>query len=1379
MFSEVIEGYDDDTMDVDFENKENDDNLENIKIDPNKKNEQAWSSLVLSETEALNDVQEIITEWKKFNENEGMIWDLESKLNQTILYNLSQEFNILYGLKKIGNIQHSFLEFIMKTISEFPSDMSSTFDLINFSNNFQQTTLYCSRFIDISCIGLQIVTSRVGLKLNNEEFLETVFDYFLKLTYKIDEECKSCELKKEKEINLLKGKLFNIFEMYGSFFKQARGYVGFASKVLNNLSYMFLNIFENSFKLPIIKCLISIFKNSEDQCQILTELILHSTVAAQFENETIKDGESNFTVLLISLVQCVFYSDDIEYDYDDDVDNSVNELLVRFSRSEKLIDVITTTFLIKMKQRDMEKIERLAMLRFVKELIKILFKPEWPAAERFLISLATKLSYNFLQSGNDIVVRNACIEISAELCKMMIREHMYDLDKFQDIFSKKLDEIKNRQFESLSLKRKKLLKYLKVGPLQYCLYSTVVTDYLNISYNDQSVYNCKISKYYHIAECLDFINKEYENNSENNTVNEKAKKKIKKMVDNMKTYFVWNLKNLYVYNEIGDYLGMTKSEIEMANKMMVVQRELNGYVSNFFKVVVACLRKEIPLQLRVTTTKCLSSIFELNYDLINIPLLIPFITFRALDLSPQSREVHISFLGKCISTRPDLMKKYFSVFYGRLNDQNVSVRKAVLSILPSIIPMMDDSLKIEVVKDIIMMSKDESTIFKEIINFFKDRWFQESYQYNIPENIFNEIKTIASQCSNDEKSIEFNKIIVGLEEIDCVLIQKVMKQFVTYFWNQIQTNYEKNDVSSISECLSALKLISKVLPDLFVDFIDLTLPYIQLFNNNELLQKNILDLVKIILNTISSLKIALNKVTMDSIEKSLCNLLLIKDYNLWEISIKTLAKMNQLWHTKTDRPVKLVEKYVEEFGKHVNSNDNLRIMIYHYGLFVRYYHILFFRRCKYFEEIRNEEFLKQKVISILFKFTKNCNDPLMMKTIVKSLSECLIGHPKYFIEPKVVLFLKQFLVGNCQNCSIILKAIHEAIKNDEKILEIKSKADRDLKVLNLEEDSLPFKIMNIYYPMVLNIYYSVDTNIRIDCYKIISLNLSTGIISPHESIRYMVASLCDSKLSIYNEVYGLLLNIERKSPKSFLPFIIEGMVQGFKLLNGKEDNIHGFFEKNDKNKKIKKTTRSTEVCSYFNVIYKFILKYKYYKNSFFQKIISEIAIVSKDISIIKEKMFIIDSIATLNFKETESIVYIIEKCGSTIDISGAEYLKFINNILETNKEFKESLEDIYTPNQVLIVLKSLNENDISKLVDYVLESYSFILLSELRNYLQKRFNTKDFEDGSVEVYGLKEYDIPVINYKHIFDFQMPLLDGALRTLSEYICYFHSSVYELE
>ncbi|CEF67223.1 Nipped-B-like protein [Strongyloides ratti] len=1394
MFGEENLQFDDDSMDVDYEDKENSETIDNLKVDVNKgikMAEPAWSSLILSETEALNDVQNIIMEWIQFNEANSIIWTVESKLNNMILYNLNQEFNILYCFKKISKISHSYLEYIMNTISYFPIDIFSYFDNLNFEADFEDKISYCSRFIDISIIGLQIITSRVGLKLNNEEFLETVFDCFVKLIYKVDEYCKNCEKNNLKEINFLKGKLFTVFELYGNFFKHAKGYIGFASKVLNELAYMFLNIFEDSFKLPINKCLTTIFRNSEDQCQILTELILNSTVSTQFENETEREEGSDFTVLLLNLIQSILHTeeDDNEYDFDDNIENAVNALLVKFWRAEKLIDVIMSTFLIKMKQKDIEKVERLSMLKFVRELIKLLFKPEWPASERFLISLAKKLSYNFLHSDNDIVVRCMCIEISSELCKMIVKENLYDLNKFGDIFSRKLDEIKNRQYESLSMVKKNVLKSLKATPLQYCLFSSVVTDYLNKSDNNQSVYNFKLSRYYHIGECLDFINREHNNTIDNDGLNERTKNKMKKMIGNMNKFFIWNLKNLFQFSDCEEYLGMTKSEVEMANKMVIVQREINEYVRNFFKVVVSCLRKEIPLQLRVTTTKCLSSIFELNYDLINMPLLLPFMTFRALDLSAQSREVHVDFLAKCISKRPDLMKKYFHIFYGRLNDQNISVRKAVISSLSILLPVMEDKLKIEVIKDVLVMPKEEQTILKEIVQFLKNRWFKEEYALEIPSDIFNEIKSVASHCNNDEKKVSFCQIVECIEDTDCILVQKIMKQFVKYFWNQISYHLEDNHTTkneNLSECLSALNLISKVLPDLFIDFIDLTLPYIQLFMSDELLKKNVLDLVEIICNTICSLKIALNKTTMDSLEKSLCSLMLIKDYNLWDRSIKTLGKMDMISQKTTDKPIKYVTKCIEHFNEHniTSSDANLRIMIYHFGLFIRYYHISFFKRCTYLEDMKHDEFVKQKLISFLFKFSKNCKDPLMIKAVVKSLTEALIAYPKYFIEEKILNFFKQYLDGSPENfltCSVIVKALYEVIKNDDKVSEIQAEADKNFKILNLEEDSLPFKIMSAYYYLILGIYFKIDSTTRVDCYKLISLNVLTGIINPHDSIRYLVASLCDSKLIIENEVLSLLLNVERKSPKTFLQFIIEGMVQGRNILlqNDSEITFRGFYLKADKNKNIKKSSRSMEVTSYFNIVYKFILKYKYYKNSFFKNILEEISVISRSYDIIREKMFIVDSIATLNYKETDSLKFIVEKCGSILDVSGSEYLKYIGNILETDSKFKESLKDPYTFNEVLRVLKSLDEEKLLQLVNYVMESYSFAVLCELRSYLLKRYKIKDDDEGEIKLRGLNELDLPIINYKHIFNFQMPLLDGGLKTLSEYICYFYSSIYELD
>uniref|UniRef100_A0A0K0E2K2 Nipped-B protein n=2 Tax=Strongyloides stercoralis TaxID=6248 RepID=A0A0K0E2K2_STRER len=1395
MFKEEDLEFDDESMDVDYEDKENDDTMENLKADVNKEikmTEPAWSSLVLSETEALNDIQNIIMNWEQFNEGNSVVWTVESKLNHTILNNLNQEFNILYCFKKISKIPHSYLEFIMNTISYFPLDVYSYFDLLNFDVDFENKILYCSRFIDISTIGLQIITSRVGLKLNNEEFLETVFDCFVKLVYKVDEYCRNCEKINLKEVNFLKGKLFTIFEMYGSFFKHAKGYVGFASKVLNELAYMFLNVFEESFKLPINKCLTTIFRNSEDQCQILTELILNSTVSTQFESETTKEEGSDFTILLLNLIQSVFYSEndggDNEYDFDDNIESAVNALLMKFWRSEKLIDIIISTFLIKMKQKNIEKIERLSMLKFVRELIKLLFKPEWPASERFLIALSNKLSFNFLHSDNDIVVRCMCIEISSELCKMIVKENLYDLNKFRSIFSEKLDEIRSRQYESLSLVKKKVLKPLKTAPLQYCLFSSVVTDYLNKSVNNESVYNFKISKCYHIAQCLNFINKEHSSTVDNDESNEKMKNKMKKMIGSMNKFFIWNLKNLFQYNEVEQYLGLTKSEVEIANKMMIVQREINDYVSNFFKVVVSCLKKEIPLQLRITTTKCLASIFEVNYDLINMPLLVPFITLWALDLSAQSRAVHVDFLAKCISRRPDLMKKYFPVFYKRLNDQNISVRKAVISSLPILIPVMEDDLRYEVVKDVLLMPKEEQTILKEVVDFFKNRWFKEEYALEIPCEIFNEIKLVASYCNNDEKKAAFCQIVECVEDTDCILVQKIMKQFVKYFWNQISIYFEDDNGTkneTLSECFSALSLISKVLPDLFIDFIDLTIPYIQLFNNDELLKKNVLDLVEIICNTMCSLKIALNKTTMDSLEKLLCSLLLVKDYNLWDRSIKTLGKMDMISKKTTDKPIKYVTTCIECLNQNnaMKSDSNIRIMIYHFGLFMRYYHISFFKRCKYLEDIEHEEFVKQKLIALLFKFTKNRKDSLMIKAVVKSLTESLITYPNYFIESKILNFFKQYIDGSSENlfnCTVIVKALYEVIKNDDKVSGIQAEVDKNLKILNLEEDSLPFKIMNAYYNSILDIYFKIDSSTRVDCYKLISLNVSTGIINPHESIKYLVASLCDSKLIIENEVLSLLLNVERKSPKTFLKFIIEGMVQGQNILLQYhcETTFRGFYLKIDKNKKIKKILKSSEVTSYFNIVYKFILKYKYYKRTFFNNIIEEISVISNNYDIIKKKMFIVDTIATFNYKETDSLKLIIEKCGSILDVNGSEHLKYISNILETDINFKESLKDPYTFNEVFRVLKSLDEENVLKLINYVMESYSYALLCELRSYLLKRYNIKDDDEGEIKLRGLNELDLPIINYKHIFNFQIPLLDGSLKTLSEYICYYYSAIYEL-
>uniref|UniRef100_A0AC35TPL9 Nipped-B protein n=1 Tax=Rhabditophanes sp. KR3021 TaxID=114890 RepID=A0AC35TPL9_9BILA len=1341
----------------------------------------AWSSKALSEEEAICDLNLLLAGWK-----DESVWGGESEL----VTDVRQLISILYSSKNLKHIEMKWLERTMNAISSFPDTFVEAFSLLSLTSESREGIKVASTFTDIAIIGLQIITSRVGLKLNNEEFVETVFDLFSTLIEKFPIEAIFAN---DKEMIVLKSKCFTIFDLFSTFFQQFTGWIGFSSRVMNELTFMVLNIFQSTFKIPIMKCLTSVFTNSEDQCHMLTELIINSNAVYQFENNQNGTFENAFTILLLTLVQSIFQVRDFNMEEGADFNDSVNMLLLKFKRSEQLIDVITSSFLIKMKQKDIEKYERLAMLKFVNELIRVVFMPEFPAAERIIISIVSKLNYNYLEEKNDLVVRNACITISSELCKMLIKENLYDLDHFKSMHSVKLNDIKTHQQSGFSVKKNNLLKALKVPPKDYCTFASVTTDYLKRKEGQSTIYDYKSSRNYQIASCLDYIINTFDNHSSG--MSDKALAKQKIMLESMKKFFVFNLKNLYTYSETKSSYLLTPKDVILSSKMMLIQKELNNYVGNFFKIVISSLRQDIPNHLRVTATKCLTSIVELNYELLDIPLLAPFMSFRTIDNSAQSREVHVSFLAKCFVAKPAFMGKYFKLYYDRLSDQSVMVRKCVILSLPPILNLVSEQDKCNILKDIISRTFDEPIIRDEVTKCLEKRWFDMSYFAAYPPNIFKEILSVMVVCVKNNKEKHFINVLRKIKPLDYIGMNKFIGNLIKAtldFINSIlygQEESSKSSLKNLSASLSLLRLLTEVRPECIVEFIEIMLPYVDLMKDNKSLLPVFYDLLTAILNGIDSLKTSLPFFAMNYIEESVCGLLLMDDFTTWELSIKILSCIRRVWKYKVYRGDKIIDIYAKILGgfkEGVDKGGPSKIL-YKYGLFVRYYGIEFFKKCQAFEGYANDQFVIQKMFSLILKFAMKATDPLSMKVVIKCLTDALIAYPVWFNEANVVTILQTILKH--QECPvlgdikyIIVNAILIAIEKDEKVVELKSKAiqlDSDLKVLNVEEDSLPFKILNNYYSLIINMDSTTSKMYRVACYKLISLNISTGILNPFNSISHAIAFLCDEDFTIDNEICELMKNTERKAKKCLLEFMVQGMVRGKQFIQNNHNSPRAFYIKGNKGGNLKKTLQSEQVISYFNSIYKFVIKYKHYRRVFFEKLINLISQSTTDYNQIQNKMFLADAVGTLDFSETDSVEYIIKLCDVKINCEGGECFNKIRDFVEKTDLFKENEYDGYSLEVLLQIVKVIgsNQQNSQQFVDILTESCSIMVLLELRKYLLKRYKIS-MNDNCPDISKLIDYNTRVISYKDIQKFELPInYDGAARTIAEYISNYYDYFYE--
>lgn len=312
--------------------------------------------------------------------------------------------------------------------------------------------------------------------------------------------------------------------------------------------------------------------------------------------------------------------------------------------------------------------------------------------------------------------------------------------------------------------------------------------------------------------------------------------------------------------------------------------------------IIGLLNAAQPLT-RAKAIKSLTNLVQADPECLSEDMIESAVTEKLYDSSIAVREATVELLGKFITYNSEFSEIYFENIIERLKDKGSSVRKRVIKILRDIVvanPEHERIIKIfcEVAKRIF---DDTEAIRELVINLFEEFWFIKT-----PPDLFTTIVKIIKILKCKDPFVQLFKLIIekNASYKDCLetLAQTGTEQLVA-------SSIIKNSISYAK----VLEIISLTSPELLLDQIS-TLHQFLTPSNNAVEEAQLLNSICIIIGRTAEYMPSLNLSRIIRIENQLLNLVYTQGSSVLTQALSALCKLVKLCSRNQSIVSSLIQK---------------------------------------------------------------------------------------------------------------------------------------------------------------------------------------------------------------------------------------------------------------------------------------------------------------------------------------------------------------------------------------------------------------------------------------------------------------------------------------
>lgn len=1024
---------------------------------------------------------------------------------------------------------------------------------------------------------------------------------------------------------------------------------------------------------------------------------------------------------------------------------------------------------------------------FVQDLLSTVNKPEWPSSELLLSLLGRILVQQFSNKQADMAIRTASLEylgiVAARLRKDAVSSQL-NQETIDEIVSKVNDdskEIEEDATKKSSRGRKTPEPKTSDESDETQDLQKAMLDYL--AYNGQDEPSYLFARQFYIAQWFRDTTKEkkIKRNEEDDFDEAEAEQTTEKMKDTeRRTKFLMtqveaNLKPYSSYKP-------EPSKLEYESACLVARylsskrpfaQSFDIYLTQILKVL-----SENAVAVRTKAMKCLTAVIEADPGVLARPDMERGVHGRFLDPSTSVREAAIELVGKFILIRPELIPQYYNMLSERILDTGISVRKRVIKIFREVFVEQPDFNKIpDMCVKMIRRVNDEDGIKKLVNDVFQTMWFtplstRDKDSPKLIQRVVNITEVVAASKDTGYEFIEqlldnllkrdehgnFNKsaLTACRQIVDC-LVENVLRLEETSVEGRGCSNRQM-------ACLSTLYLFSKIKPDLMVQHVTTLQPYLEIKCSNPG-DYYVLHYVARILELVIPLMDHPSESFLMQVEEDMIKLILNHGMLVLESCVSCLgAVVNRVSHNYS-----LVKDcfqkffgYLSKYESYQRENPSAPIeqkrkptllrSLFTVGLMCRHFDF----DSKDFGETKIS--VKNTVFDVLMTFIGMTDEDVRLKALT-GLGYMAVRHYEFMLGRSMKTLYCDFLTDT--EASVLLRC--QVLKNllnylqEEEVRMSKSDAEwvkhakeEDLRDMGDVQSGMASTIMQIYLKHVLEAFFTVRSQVRLEALNVIQLVLRQGLVHPVQCVPYLISMGTDSEAVIRIKAEQQLQEIEKKYPGFIHMKTLQGIRMSYRLQTTlQEGSAHGIV------RGLRNPDDNSQSLNAF--LYTVLRTNRSHRRAILTTLLNLFDDSAK-ISL-AEQLYIVDNLAFYVYQTQDEPLFIIHQIDIIVSVSGSNLLQSFRErlIIKDGRNFQMALPNANQNGEVEEkstvydddedckdkLLERLPSN-IAPLKEIILLAQGCILLLYLKQHLKDMYG---FTDSKIQNYSpteaAKVYDKPL------------------------------------
>lgn len=689
------------------------------------------------------------------------------------------------------------------------------------------------------------------------------------------------------------------------------------------------------------------------------------------------------------------------------------------------------------------------------------------------------------------------------------------------------------------------------------------------------------------------------------------------------------------------------------------------------------------INIRTKSLRVVSNLLAQSPDIFSMPQVQKSLSERIFDTSPQVRDAAVDIVGKYILMKPQFAKDFYMILCDRSNDRGLAVRKRVIRLLHELYLVVDDEkIKVEIAERIIRRIDDEERIISDLATQYLTGFF------------FPELKVKAGDIVDQYEQKKITSGVISVLERLWSRGEKNSRFLSNLFWKLFHSvkgtgspevkHTAKFIVENLAENASQSEntKTTEMYLGILSDFVGA--------NGSFMTQDQLALLTSYIVDETPEAQTCCYY-TLSIYHKSLDKVGPLRPQFLNEIQnilMKRLSKFNVrelcegvpcLWQTsvmkgdvkklavvcisclKTTEP----SSRLARANKDASGDPKLLRLLYILGNVGRYCNIDSF--LPLFSQFQPKEKAVTTVTELLINkiivFTNSSQSLSIRKVAVKNICTICISHPLLFLSKSVLVLLDDVFNGDIEELKIVvIRSLIDFLNYEEStaneiaaMKNTKKPDDVDLGVFlgvtdKFLNDGASASLMQRYLNKIMEFSLSGETDFALAATILLERIINQGLANPRIAISTIIAL----EMSQHKEIATISRNMHIKLHDKHESLIDKSYVEGVRAAANYRIKVSSnlFMEFND-----------------FSVFYHFLKTNRQGKRKFLLGLCRSLDFdptePNQELDThMKYVVFVINAISTLNFYNLEEAQTVIYGLGKILGGTGVPITHSVEQILE-------------------------------------------------------------------------------------------------------------------